>query len=94
MHKIVISFCTKLHQVDPEENPFLSAEEDVDELVELETAVERLQSREHDESLMRLAKDSGKEIYSHLNSGQRRARITSMVRSVFERAVWRTAQNH
>ncbi|EFX86131.1 hypothetical protein DAPPUDRAFT_97942 [Daphnia pulex] len=66
-------------KVDPEENPFLSAEDDVDELVELETAVERLQSREHDDLLMRLAKDSGKEIYSHLNSGQRRARITSML---------------
>ncbi|XP_057376466.1 PDZ domain-containing protein 8-like isoform X1 [Daphnia carinata] len=66
-------------KVDPEENPFLSTEEDVDELVELESAVDRLQSREHDESLMRLAKDSGKEIYSHLNSGQRRNRISSML---------------
>ncbi|XP_046441578.1 PDZ domain-containing protein 8-like isoform X1 [Daphnia pulex] len=74
-----IPIATDTPKVDPEENPFLSAEDDVDELVELETAVERLQSREHDESLMRLAKDSGKEIYSHLNSGQRRARITSML---------------
>lgn len=62
--------------------------------MELESAVERLQSREHDESLMRLAKDSGKEIYSHLNSGQRRARITSMVRfSIGAGRVTRTAQN-
>lgn len=65
-----------------DENPFLSAEEDIDELVELESAVERLQTRDHDESLMRLAKDSGKEIYSHLNTVQRRTKISSMVRSV------------
>ena len=81
----------QLQQIDSEDNPFLSAEEDGDELVELESAVERLQSREHDETLMRLAKDSGKEIYSHLNSGNRRIKISSMVRSVVEeRAV--TAQ--
>ncbi len=79
--------------MDLEDNPFLSAEEDVDELVELESAVDRLQSREHDESLMRLAKDSGKEIYSHLNSGQRRNRISSMVRSVIERAVTTQGSN-
>lgn len=72
-------------QVELDENPFVSAEEDLDELVELESAVERLQSRDHDESLMRLAKDSGKEIYSHLNTAQRRTKISAMVRSVMNR---------
>lgn len=56
-------------------------DEDGDEEAELESAVERLQSRAHNELLMRFAKESGKELYISLDNSQRRAKITSMVSS-------------
>ena len=54
-----------------------------DELDELEVLVERLQARNHDETLIRLAKDSGKGVYSHLSNAQRRLKISSAVRFYF-----------
>lgn len=70
-------------QTDLDENPFLMMDEEGEEEAELEAAVERLQSRDHNESLMRLAKESGKELYMSLENSQRRARITSAVCSAF-----------
>ena len=69
-------------QVDgSSDNPFLvSAQDDVD-LDEMELLVLRLQSRNHDESLIRLAKDSGKGIFSHLTNSQRRLKISSAVKN-------------
>lgn len=52
---------------------------------ELHTAVERLLSREYDESLVRLAKESGRELYNHLSTSDRHSKIASMV---FQRNRW------
>lgn len=65
---------------DPLDNPFLLSAED-DDLDDMELLVERLQLRNHDESLIRLAKDSGKAVFSHLSNSQRRIKISSAVRS-------------
>lgn len=59
-------------------------DEEGDDEAEIESAVERLQSREHNESLMRLAKETGKELYITLSNSQRRAKIASTVRSMLD----------
>ncbi len=70
-----------------EENPFIIVAQDdrsdeLVELAELEAAVGRLQTkevREHNESFIQLAKDSGKGLYGHLSISDRRTKISSMV---------------
>ena len=46
---------------------------------ELELVVERLQVRDHNESLVRMAKDSGRKLWFHLDVEKRRNKISSMV---------------
>ena len=53
-----------------------------DEVDELESSVKKLQSRKHDETLIGLAKDSGKELFSQLSNSQRRLKISSAVNSM------------
>ena len=50
-----------------------------DEMDELHVAVDRLLSRKYDESLVSLAKDSGRHLYSQLDLAERRTKISSMV---------------
>lgn len=55
-------------------------DEENEEASELETVVERLQVRDHNESLIRLAKESGRKLWNHLDVEKRRNKISSMVR--------------
>lgn len=54
-------------------------DEENEETSELETLVERLQVRDHNESLIRLAKESGRKLWNHLDVEKRRNKISSMV---------------
>ena len=65
-------------QSDLEGDPF-DVDEENEELAELDSLVERLQARNHNEALVRLAKDSGKKLFSHLDAVKRRNKISSMV---------------
>lgn len=60
-----------------ESNPFQVTMEN--EVSEMEAAVERLQTWNHNESLVKLAKSSGKFVFNHLSGGDRRAKLSSMV---------------
>lgn len=67
---------------DDQSNPFdgITPEDaGLGEEEELEAAVERLQSREYSESLIGMAKDSGRSLYRHLSSADRLRKISSMV---------------
>lgn len=56
-------------------------DEDNDERAEIDSVVERLQARDHNESLVRLAKDSGRKLFHQLTDVEkRRNKISSMVR--------------
>lgn len=78
---------TEIAKEAVEENPFIIVAQDdrsdeLVELAELEAAVGRLQSkevREHNESFIQLAKDSGKGLYGHLSISDRRTKISSML---------------
>ncbi len=70
-----------LKKSDLEGNPF-HVDEENEETAELESVLERLQARDHNEALVRLAKDSGRKLFYHLDAEKRRNRISSMVRTV------------
>lgn len=53
---------------------------DNDEDMEIEAVVERLQARDHNESLVRLAKDTGRKVFSNLDHEKRRIKVLSLVR--------------
>lgn len=54
-------------------------DEENEEMAEIESVVERLQARDHNESLVRLAKDSGRKLFSQLDVEKRRNKISAMV---------------
>lgn len=58
-------------------SPFQLAEGD--EQYAVEAAVDRLQAREHDESLVRMAKVTGRNLFGHLGLEDRRAKLSSLV---------------
>ena len=60
-----------------ESNPFQVTMEN--EVSEMEAAVERLQAWNNNESLVKLAKSSGKFLFNHLSGEDRRAKLSSMV---------------
>ncbi|XP_045024455.1 PDZ domain-containing protein 8-like isoform X1 [Daphnia magna] len=66
---------------DLEGNPF-QVDEENEEASELETVVERLQVRDHNESLIRLAKESGRKLWNHLDVEKRRNKISSMLNKI------------
>lgn len=68
-------------QSDLEGNPF-QVDEENEETNELESVLERLQVRDHNESLVRMAKDSGRKLWNHLDVEKRRNKISSMVNDV------------
>lgn len=70
-----------MQKSDLEGNPF-HVDEENEETAELESVLERLQARDHNESLVRLAKDSGRKLFSHLDAEKRRQKISSMVSRV------------
>lgn len=74
----LVSLCLSVSQSDLEGDPF-HVDEENDEMTELQLVVERLQSRDHNESLVRLAKDTGRKVFSKLEPEKRRAKIHSMV---------------
>lgn len=76
---LLLYFCFK--KSDLEGNPF-HVDEENEETAELESVLERLQARDHNEALVRLAKDSGRKLFCHLDADKRRNRISSMVRAV------------
>ena len=63
---------------DLADNPFeMEAENDED--MEIEAVVERLEARDHNESLVRLAKDTGRKVFSNLDHEKRRIKVLSLV---------------
>ena len=57
-------------------------DEENEETNELELVLERLQARDHNESLVRMAKDSGRKLWNHLDLEKRRNKISFMVNKV------------
>ena len=74
------------YQSDLEGNPF-QVDEENEETNELELVLERLQARDHNESLVRMAKDSGRKLWSHLDLEKRRNKISSMVNKVHHKYI-------
>ena len=73
----------------PEGNPFFATLED--EVAEIEAAVERLQPWNDKESLVRLAKSSGRNVFANLSLEERRAKLSSMVNleaNFFFKVLW------
>ncbi|XP_046641767.1 PDZ domain-containing protein 8-like isoform X2 [Daphnia pulicaria] len=66
---------------DLEGNPF-QVDEENEETNELESVLERLQARDHNESLVRMAKDSGRKLWNHLDVEKRRNKISSMLSKI------------
>lgn len=63
---------------DLEGNPF-QVDPENEEIAEIESLLERLQARDHNESLLRLAKDLGPKLFGQLDVEKRRNKISSMV---------------